>query len=199
MGKANFKHLHTRTPPVRAHKRGPAPPYRDRTLTPEVPRHAHQVSSFKFQAFGFRFFPRCPSSFSLLVPLKSPATHLPPPLAFSLAETLTWHPDPIALEVLAPPPDPVLQQTADFLRTLLADGPKGAREIQNIAELNVVSRSSLQRAKTFLKIKPFQAAFHGPWFWSLPGDTRKPRTSTFPQLPDDVNALTRLLGVMAKK
>ncbi len=55
-------HLPPPPPPVRAHKSGASPPYRDSTLTPESPPCTVEVASFKGPVLRFQFFPHCPFS-----------------------------------------------------------------------------------------------------------------------------------------
>jgi hypothetical protein len=56
----------------------------------------------------------------------------------------------------------------EFLRALLADGPKPAKEIQAEAKDSGISKSTLDRAKQSLGIKPFRSGGKdGVWMWEI--------------------------------
>ena len=110
-------------------------------------------------------------------------SRLPPPPAFTLTDTLSWHPDPVDLNALAAPPDPVVTQATDFLRTIPADGPKGPRNSE-CRRSKRHSHADARPRKARLKIRSFCQGLQSPWQWALPGDTRKP-----PAPPPDIDYL----------
>jgi hypothetical protein len=59
-----------------------------------------------------------------------------------------------------------LDDTTDFLKQVLADGPVPAVEVKNQAEEVGISNSTLQRAKVQLGVKSKKTA--SGWYWNLP-------------------------------
>ncbi len=67
-----------------------------------------------------------------------------------------------------------LNQAIDWLRTLLADGPKHQNEIVTEAEKAGYSRATIRRAKDQLGINPQKREFSGRWEWALPQGAQVP-------------------------
>jgi hypothetical protein len=66
---------------------------------------------------------------------------------------------------------PTARESAkEFLFTLLSDGPVAAKEIEEAAKANGISRSTLFRAKDDLKVIAAKDNTQpgGGWFWRLP-------------------------------
>jgi putative DNA primase/helicase len=55
----------------------------------------------------------------------------------------------------------------EFLRDLLANGPVDAKEGEEAARANGISRSTLERARKELGVKPTKAGYQGRWQWTL--------------------------------
>jgi len=63
----------------------------------------------------------------------------------------------------------VLEETKAFLRTLLAEGPRPAKEVlAKWQEATGEGRRTLDRAKKALGVTVFRPKIPGPWYWSLP-------------------------------
>jgi len=59
------------------------------------------------------------------------------------------------------------KEAENFLSDLLANGPVGAKEGEEAAEANGISRRTLARAKKALGVKSEKGDFEGGWAWSL--------------------------------
>jgi putative DNA primase/helicase len=62
------------------------------------------------------------------------------------------------------------QEAQDWLREVLAAGPRKASEVQGEARAAGISEKSLRTARERLGIKPTKetTVLHGAWFWRLP-------------------------------
>ena len=70
----------------------------------------------------------------------------------------------------------VVDDAVDWLRELLADGPRAMRDVEEDARGAGYSIAALRRAKAVLGVVSRKPAFGGPWEWSLPGEgARRPR------------------------
>jgi len=59
-------------------------------------------------------------------------------------------------------------EAAEWLQTLLADGPMSAKEVKREASQAGIAWRTLRRAKDGLGIKPSKTRFDGGWEWCLP-------------------------------
>jgi hypothetical protein len=59
---------------------------------------------------------------------------------------------------------------ADFLRAMLADGPRLAKEVQAEARAAGITKRTLERAKKLLGVISSKAGLAAGWQWSLPSD-----------------------------
>lgn len=133
---------------------------------------------------------------SILVPLKTPAPTLPPPLRFTFNRSLTWEVAQSASLHL--PRDPVLQNAILFLADLLRDGPLFACAITDAAQANAIPRSTLNRAKVFLGIRATRKRYGTPWYWKFPGDSRPLQSlATTRCIADRANQEMSIFGVSA--
>jgi hypothetical protein len=91
------------------------------------------------------------------------------------APTICWEPEPVTItadEALerepkkrGRPPEEV-ENAMDFLRKVLAGGPRKAKEIQaEASEAHAISKKTLERAKEKLGVEAFQPEIPGPWYW----------------------------------
>jgi putative DNA primase/helicase len=66
---------------------------------------------------------------------------------------------------------PALEETKDFLRDLLSDGPNPVAEVKRAARDAGLTYDTVQRAKRALRIEPRQikGSAHAGWKWALPG------------------------------
>ncbi len=60
------------------------------------------------------------------------------------------------------------EQAQDFLRTVLADGPRLATEVEALAEAEGITKITLSRARVKLRIASAPTDFKGPWTMQLP-------------------------------
>lgn len=60
------------------------------------------------------------------------------------------------------------EQAQDFLRTVLADGPRLATEVEALAEAEGITKITLRRARVKLRIASAPTDFKGPWMMQLP-------------------------------
>ncbi|HKT32837.1 MAG TPA: AAA family ATPase [Gammaproteobacteria bacterium] len=63
-------------------------------------------------------------------------------------------------------------EAVDWLRVLLADGPRKAGEVQREARQAGISDKALRRARERLKVRPSKSGFSGAWTWTLPEDAQ---------------------------
>jgi hypothetical protein len=99
-----------------------------------------------------------------------------PSLVYSIDDkgVLTWHGECSfkANDLLSAPPTveerSAVEEAEDFLRQILADGPKPAKDVQSKAEENGISEATLRRARRQLQIQRAPQGFKGPWMLSLP-------------------------------
>ena len=56
----------------------------------------------------------------------------------------------------------------EFLQEILAEGPKPASEVAEMAEAMGLSSKPLRAARKELGIKPQKVGFDGLWVWDLP-------------------------------
>lgn len=98
-----------------------------------------------------------------------------PSLVYSIdsAGKLQWHGESnlMADELLSVPATAddrsALEEAKDFLREELADGSKPAKDVQARAQANGISRATLRRAQTALKVAKAPQGFEGVWMLSL--------------------------------
>jgi len=64
-------------------------------------------------------------------------------------------------------------EAIEFLQEVLAEGPKPAGEVIQLAEGAGLSRKSMQSAREHLGIKPVKSSVRGSWIWALPQDTQQ--------------------------
>jgi putative DNA primase/helicase len=60
-----------------------------------------------------------------------------------------------------------MDRAKEFLRSLLANGPVDAREGEEAAEANAISKRTLYRARASLGVEAFKDGFQGAWQWRL--------------------------------
>ncbi len=60
------------------------------------------------------------------------------------------------------------QEAAEWLRQVLANGPRPAAEVVREARAAGISEMTLKRARWRLAVKPSKDGFQGGWVWSLP-------------------------------
>jgi putative DNA primase/helicase len=138
----------------------------------------------------------------LLLTLKSNLTAPPPPLAFTLADTITWSPNPLTpaeVAALEPPDrrklDLPCEAAARLLRSLLKHGPLPASEIAKSAAANFIAGSTLSRAKASLgALSLKQPGPHGRWYWKLCDDPRNP-----PEPPSSDADLSEILTFLENR
>ena len=69
-----------------------------------------------------------------------------------------------------------IDDAPEFLIELLAGGPVPSREVERQGLEAAISKASLGRAKTLLRVKSTRPeGFTGPWFWALPQDVHAQR------------------------
>lgn len=119
----------------------------------------------------------------ILVQSKSNLGKPVPALAFRLEEAsnrvarIRWEgaTNHTAAELLALPVEDdertARDDTKDFLRDVLADGPLPVKDVERAAKEAGISRDSLRRARERMGIKPKRTGFgpEGVWTWGLPG------------------------------
>ncbi len=89
-----------------------------------------------------------------------------------------------------------IDDAKEFLIELLAGGPVPSREVERQGLEAAISKASLGRAKTLLRVKSTRPeGFTGPWFWALPETymRNEGRTSS-PLEVEDVRAGLRRYG-----
>jgi putative DNA primase/helicase len=81
---------------------------------------------------------------------------------------------------------PERTEAEDFLRDVLADGPRPSTEIEAEAKGAGISWRTVRRAQKALGIKPYRKAGAGDglgkserWYWSLPGSGSEPKMANF--------------------
>jgi hypothetical protein len=138
----------------------------------------------------------------LLLTLKSNLTALPPPLPFTLTQTLTFHNelDPAAFAPKLPPKVPdkesFLADACAFLQRYLAEGPRKSANVQAAATQNGISIGTLRRAKILLNLDTrFEGSRHA-WFWCLKGDLR-PIPTVFEEMEKNMRTLRILPAIEA--
>lgn len=86
----------------------------------------------------------------------------------------------------------------EFLRSLLADGPAPATEVQRRARQAGISVTTLQRAKRRLEVTSVKVGLAGGWVWAPSKAVTSPREDDHLQPEDDLRqdvlTLARLLG-----
>ena len=86
-----------------------------------------------------------------------------------------------------------IDDAKEFLLEALTDGPVLARDIESRALAAGISKASLGRAKSLLRIKSVRlAGFTGPWSWRLPdtyirNDSRTSSSSEVEDVPEDLS------------
>lgn len=79
------------------------------------------------------------------------------------------------------------EDAADFLRELLAAGPKPAKEVFAAAKQAGHSEATIKRAKRSAGVQTVQVGFHGGWMWSLKQSTGdQSLTEAHPESPESV-------------
>jgi len=89
---------------------------------------------------------------------------------------VVWEPDAVSVsadDALAGDRDDAGGRTerddaADWLRAILADGPRPAREVEREADEAGISRATLRRAKAAIGVQSRKPDFDGSWKWTLP-------------------------------
>lgn len=122
----------------------------------------------------------------LMLPTKNNLAPLPAGLAYRLeqlvvskdmlASHVVWDRQPVTVnanQALAEDRenargDDALREAKDFIREVLADGPRPAREIEDQASAAGIATRTLRRARKVLKVQAAKDGFAGPWTWSLP-------------------------------
>jgi hypothetical protein len=77
----------------------------------------------------------------------------------------------LAADLLAAPVglrDHKLDDTCQWLTSLLKTGERSAKEVCELAKAIHISHATLRRAQQALKIRPHKVGMSGPWMWSLP-------------------------------
>jgi hypothetical protein len=74
-----------------------------------------------------------------------------------------------ASEPQAKPEPQATMSPADWLKSILAEGPKPSTEVIALARARGIGRKGLLRAQKRLGIKPTQSG--RAWFWALPGQS----------------------------
>jgi hypothetical protein len=64
--------------------------------------------------------------------------------------------------------DSARDEARDFLKALLASGPRLALECAEEADQAGFSKATLRRAKSDLRVRSYQLTIPGPWSWALP-------------------------------
>ncbi len=103
---------------------------------------------------------------------------------------VTWEPDPVdasAEDALSGDLENGGGRTerddaADWLRNVLADGPRPARDMERDAREAGFSLASVRRAKAAIGVASRKAAFGGPWEWVLPSEDSQPAKMRTPSL-----------------
>ena len=125
----------------------------------------------------------------LLLPLKNNLGPYPPALAFDPTAGLgiAWEAAPVAMseaevEGMFQPqrrPDsaPQREEAEQFLREVLADGPKLAATVKVLARQRGISVSTLRRAREALDVGDVRKSFAGPVQWRLPAGDAETRGS----------------------
>jgi len=70
-----------------------------------------------------------------------------------------------------------VKEAETFLRSILAEGPVGPKEIKSAAEANGLSWASIKRAKKELGIEAHKGGFDDGWAWNLPKGLRDAEVS----------------------
>jgi putative DNA primase/helicase len=111
----------------------------------------------------------------VLAHLKSNLAAKSPSLTFSLeAGRFTWggETDLKAEQLLAPPVDgddkTATDEATHWLKDMLSDGARPAREVQKEAGKAGISEKTVRRARERLGVKLSKAGFSGGWIWILP-------------------------------
>ena len=89
--------------------------------------------------------------------------------------------------------DTARDEAKDFLRTLLTPGPRLAEECIEEGEQAGISKATLRRVKSDLRVRSSRLTVPGPWHWSLPGD-RTPKGEHVEHLanPQHTNPITSI-------
>jgi len=117
----------------------------------------------------------------LFVPIKNNLGNDRQGFAFKLDDTgrqapaVTWEADPIDMsaddaigEASKPGPEPKAREQAEqWLRNQLADGPRPMKELEEHAEADGHTPSTLKKARRDMPIKSYQPEIPGPWYWQL--------------------------------
>ena len=104
------------------------------------------------------------------------------PLGVDGCPAVAWEPDPVnvsADDALAGDRDEGGGRTerddaADWLRDLLAPGPRPARDVERDARDAGYSIATVRRAKAAIGVVSRKPAFGGPWEWTLPAEDAQP-------------------------
>lgn len=104
------------------------------------------------------------------------------PLGVDGCPVVAWEPDPVnvsADDALAGDRDDGGGRTerddaADWLRDLLAHGPRPARDVERDARDAGYSIATVRRAKAAIGVVSRKPAFGGPWEWTLPAEDAQP-------------------------
>jgi putative DNA primase/helicase len=121
----------------------------------------------------------------LLLPTKNNLAAMPLGLAYRLeqlhvsqdilASHVIWDCEPVTIsanEALAQDResakgDDMVREAKDFLRHVLANGPRLAKEVSEEAKDAGIAAKTLERARKALRVKASKDGFQGPWTWAL--------------------------------
>jgi len=117
-----------------------------------------------------------PESVRVLATLKMNLAPEGEPLAFRIvgkdsSAHIEWQGrvNTTAAELLEPQEDSTAREEAMMLlQSLLAEGPRPARDIYAEAEAAGISKRTLKRAKKSLGVTSHKEGMDGPWLWELP-------------------------------
>jgi putative DNA primase/helicase len=121
----------------------------------------------------------------LLLPTKNNLAAMPLGLAYRLeqlhvsqdilASHVIWDCEPVTVsanEALAQDresakADDMVREAKDFLRHVLANGPRLAKEVTEEAKDAGIAAKTLERARRAIRVKASKDGFQGPWTWAL--------------------------------
>lgn len=66
---------------------------------------------------------------------------------------------------------PAVEAAKEFLKDQMPEGKRAAKELENLAEANKISKTALYKARKELGIISQKEGFGGQYYWKLPSDT----------------------------
>jgi hypothetical protein len=98
-----------------------------------------------------------------------------------VAPTIFWDAEPVTMSAdqalaaqgMDDDDAPARSEAEDFLRNLLADGPRATRELQSEAKAAGLSWATIRRAKDQLGAVAAKTGIDGGWTWTLPEDAHE--------------------------